>query len=152
MSKKRKRRKCDAMYRKYGEHSSGVFCGGCCNCQKRERDDGRWTYKCLAYGVTGTYETDWSPMFTACGFFNMPFNSQKDVPIIKRDAKKQLEKNCLHDVVEWEKAIAQANRKAGISTQEASAAFIKLSNARKVIRKEKECRKRRSESSHESKS
>ena len=91
-------------------------------------------------------------MFTACGFFNMPFNSQKDVPIIKRDAKKQLEKNCLHDVVEWEKAIAQANRKAGISTQEASAAFIKLSNARKVIRKEKECRKRRSESSHESKS
>jgi len=34
MSKKRKRRKCDAMYRKYGEHSPGVFCGGCCNCQK----------------------------------------------------------------------------------------------------------------------
>ena len=74
----------------------------------------------------------------------MPFNSQKDVPIVKRDAKKQLVKNC--------KALAQANRKAGISTQEASAAFIKLSNARKVIRKEKECRKRRSESSHESKS
>lgn len=90
MKRKRKRSKRDVMYARYGEHSPGVFCGGCRNCQKREREDGKWTYKCLAYGVTNTYETDWSPMFGACGYFNMPFDPKRDTPAIETDTYKRI--------------------------------------------------------------
>lgn len=90
MGKRRKRNKRDVMYAKYGEHSPGVFCGGCRNCQKRERDDGKWTWKCIAYGVTGTYETDWSPMFNACGYFNMPFSSFRDTPAMETETYRRI--------------------------------------------------------------
>lgn len=89
----KRKNKNDAMYAKYGEHSPGIYCGGCINCQKREREGRKWTYKCLVYGVTKTYETDWNPMFTACGYFNMPFNSRRDTPLIKTESYKRIMKS-----------------------------------------------------------
>lgn len=82
--KRRKKRNLNinSMYNKYGEHSEGVYCGGCCNCIKDETVAGKKIYKCLAYGVTNDRTTDWHAMWKACGYFNMPFDEHKYIPVI----------------------------------------------------------------------
>lgn len=82
MSKKKKKIKQFAMYRKYGEHSRGIYCSACCNCKKAYIENGRIVYKCIAYGSNDKPETNWSPHFTACGLINMPFNECEQLPLI----------------------------------------------------------------------
>ena len=119
MSKGKKRRsKSDTMYAKYGEHSPGVYCGGCCNCQRRKRNDGLWKFKCIAYGVTKTFETDWNPMFTACGNFNNPFDPDHDTSLIETKSFKRL--------VKASNRFTVASRKAGTIAKEVAQAFEKL--------------------------
>lgn len=73
--KKRKKSKIGSMYRRYGEHSEGICCGGCHNCKKTVKG-GKKIYKCLAYGVSDDPSTDWNPMYNACGYFNMPLQDE----------------------------------------------------------------------------
>ena len=82
MSKKKKKTKQFAMYKKYGEHSRGVYCSGCCNCKKAYIENGKIVYKCVAYGSNDSSETNWSPHFTACGLINMPFNECEQLPLL----------------------------------------------------------------------
>lgn len=71
-----------AMYVEYGEHSFGIVCRGCCNC-KKHICGGKTIYKCLAYGVTMTKNTDWNPVYNACGLFNEPWDFNK-TPLIEK--------------------------------------------------------------------
>lgn len=82
MSKKKKGKQF-AMYNKYGEHSHGVICAGCCNCVRVGINDfGRAVCKCIAYGDDGTPATNWNPRFTACGYINMPFDETEQLPVM----------------------------------------------------------------------
>lgn len=78
---KRRKRPIQLMYQKYGEHSEGVVCAGCCNCLFT-KNGGKKIFKCLAYGVTADPSTDWHPSRTACGYFNMPHDEQHKIPLI----------------------------------------------------------------------
>ncbi len=79
---KKKKNKIFEMYRKYGEHSKGVYCKDCCNCRKTYIKNGKVIYKCVAYGSNEKPETNWNPHFTACGLINMPFNDCEQLPLI----------------------------------------------------------------------
>ena len=74
-------KKIEAMHNEYGkdvEHK----CKDCCNLSSYTQS--RTWYKCEAYGNTSGEATDWAKRNTACGKFNIPFDPNKTIPLIKK--------------------------------------------------------------------
>ena len=145
---KRRKRPIQLMYQKYGEHSEGVVCAGCCNCLFT-KNGGKKIFKCLAYGVTADPSTDWHPNRTACGYFNMPHDEVRDVPLLGiRGIRPQMRREIM---IALNRKITWAGYKLGscadqdkeyfekvISTSKAKLAeFEALEEAEKEIEKEK---------------
>ena len=65
--------KIDAMHRLYRK-KPGARCKECCNLQ-RYIAGVHIVLKCKAYGATSSEATDWRANFTACGLYNIPFET-----------------------------------------------------------------------------
>ena len=82
-------RKIEAMHKEYGKQYGHT----CSECQHLSSyNQSRTWYKCEVYGDTRSESTDWAKRNLACGMFDKPFNSEKQLPLIeklKRSARQQ---------------------------------------------------------------
>ena len=73
-------RKIEAMHNQYGLIENK--CKYCCNfCSYTANKT--W-YKCKAYGISNSEATDWAKSNVACGRFNIPFDEEKEVPLLEK--------------------------------------------------------------------
>lgn len=79
---KKKKRKIDIMHEEYGSNE-GSICRNCCNCAVYQID-GQRGLKCKAFGIDGTAVTNWNGRYMGCGLYNMPFDSVKYKPAVRK--------------------------------------------------------------------
>lgn len=72
-------RKIEAMHHHYGK--TGGICKNCCNFDMYQCS-GKRVSKCTAYGLSHSEASDWSGRHQACGKYNVPFDNEKETPLI----------------------------------------------------------------------
>ena len=73
-------RKIEAMHNKYGIVENK--CKYCCNlCSYRAN---KVWYKCKVYGISNSEATDWAQRNIACGMFNIPFDEENEISLLKK--------------------------------------------------------------------
>ena len=74
-------KKIEAMHNVYGKDAEHK-CKECCNLSAYSQN--RTWHKCEMYGISSSEATDWAKSSMACGKFNIPFDANKNVPLIKK--------------------------------------------------------------------
>ncbi len=77
------------MHKRYGV-CDGKICGDCCNMIEGKYHDKTYR-KCVAYGLSHSFATDWARSWQACGRFDVEFDESRQKPLmdtLKHEARK----------------------------------------------------------------